>query len=63
VQDQSGAGADRHRERVGDGVVDRDELQVEGSERDAVPLLDDVVDGLLEAVLPQLAAEQRQGQL
>ena len=32
VQHQAGAGADRDRERVGDGVVDRDELEVERPE-------------------------------
>ena len=39
VQHQPGAGADRDRERVGDRVVDRDELQVEGAEGDPVALL------------------------
>ena len=32
VQHQAGAGADRDRERVGDRVVDRDELEVERAE-------------------------------
>jgi hypothetical protein len=38
VEHEPGAGADRHRERVGDRVVDRDELQRERAERDAVAL-------------------------
>ena len=63
VQDQAGAGADRDGERVGDGVVDGHELEVERAERDPVALLDDVVDRLLEPVLAQLAAEQGEGQL
>ena len=63
VQHHPGARADRDRERVRDGVVDRDELQVEGPEADPVALLDDGLDGVLEAVLAQLAAEQGQGQL
>ena len=63
MQHQAGAGADRDRERVGDRVVDRDELEVEGPERDPVALGHDVLRGLLEPVLPQLGLEQRQGQL
>ena len=63
VQHQPGAGADRDRQRVGDRVVDRDELEVEGAERDPVALGDDVLRGLLEPVLLQLRAEQRQRQL
>ena len=42
VQHHAGAGADRDRERVGDGVVDGDELEVEGAEAEPVALLDDV---------------------
>ena len=34
VQQHAGLGADRHRQRVGDRVVDRDELEVERAERD-----------------------------
>ena len=41
VQHHAGAGADRDGERVGDGVVDRDELEVEGTEADPVALGDD----------------------
>ena len=63
VQHEAGTGADRHGQRVGDGVVDGHELEVERSERDPVALADLVVDGLLEPVLAQLAAEQGQGQL
>ena len=46
VQHHAGAGADRHGERVGDGVVDRDELEVEGPEADPVALGDDRLDGV-----------------
>ena len=63
VQHDAGAGADDDRERVGDGVVDRDELEHERPERDGLPLLDHVVHRLLEAVLAQLGAQQGQGQL
>ena len=63
VQHGAGAGADRDREGVGDGVVDGDELELERPERQAVPLLDDVVDGLLEPVLAELGVEQREGEL
>ena len=49
VEHQPGAGADRDRERVGDRVVDRDELEVEGPEADPVALADLVVDGLARA--------------
>ena len=41
--DQAGRGADGDGEPVGDGVVDRDELAVEGAERAPVALCD--VDG------------------
>ena len=63
VEHQAGAGADRDRQRVGDRVVDRDELEVEGAEAEPVALADLVVDGLPQPVLAQLAVEQRQGQL
>ena len=33
VQHDAGRGLDRHRQRVGDRVVDREELKIEGSER------------------------------
>ena len=49
VQHHAGAGADGDRERVGDGVVDRDELEVEGPEGDPVALGDDRLDGVLAA--------------
>jgi hypothetical protein len=63
VQDQPGTGADRDRQRVGDRVVDRHELQPERAELDDVALLDLVLHRLPEPVLAQLAGDQRQGQL
>ena len=63
VQHHAGRRADGDGERVGDGVVDRDELQVEGAERDPVALGHDRLHGVLQAVLAQLAVEQGQGQL
>ena len=63
VQHDARTGADHDRERVGDRVVDRDELQHERAEGDRLALGDLVVDRLLEAVLAQLGAEQGQGQL
>ena len=63
VQHDAGTGADDHREGVGDGVVDRDELEHERPEGDRLALRDLVLRGLLEPVLAQLGAEQRQGQL
>ena len=44
VQHQRGAGADRDGERVGDRVVDGDELELEGAERQPVAGLHLVVD-------------------
>jgi hypothetical protein len=44
-------------------VVDRDELEPERTQCEPVTGSDLVVDGLLEAVLAQLGAEQAQGQL
>ena len=63
VQHDARTGADHDRERVGDRVVDRDELEHERPEGDGLPLRDLVLRGLLEPVLAQLGAEQRQGQL
>ena len=63
VQHQPGAGADRDGERVGDRVVDRDELELERAEVEPVARLHLVVDGLLEPVLAELGVEQGQGQL
>jgi hypothetical protein len=63
VQHRAGAGADRHRQGVGDRVVDRHELQVERAERDPVALAHLVVHGLAEPVLAELAVQQREGQL
>ena len=62
VQHHAGRGPDGHRERVGDGVVDREELAVERAER-AVAALDHLDRDRLEAVLGQLAPHQGQGQL
>ena len=55
-------GADTDGQRVGDGVVDREELQAEGTEVVPFPLLHQ--EGLrLDAVLPQFGGDQRQGEL
>ena len=56
-----GRGADGHRERVRDRVVDREELAVERAER-AVAALDHLDRDRVEAVLGQLAPHQGQGQ-
>ncbi len=63
VEHQARRRPDRDRERVGDGVVDRDELELERPERHRVALAHLVVDGLAQPVLAQLAVEQGQGQL
>ena len=44
-------------------MVHRDELELEGTQLQGVALDDLVVDGLAQAVLPQLAVEKRQRQL
>ena len=61
VQDHAGAGADRHGETVGDGVVDRHELAVEGGQVDPVALLDLAQLGA-DPVLLELLLDQRQRQ-
>ena len=61
VQDQPGTGPDGDRERVRDGVVDRDELELERAERAARPPPRHAWSGL-DAVLTQLGLDQRQGQ-
>ncbi len=61
VQHHPGRGGDGHRERVRDGVVDREELQVERAERLA-PALRDLRRGRRDPVLGELAADQAQGQ-
>ncbi len=62
VQDHARRGADGHRHRVRDRVVDGEELAVERAERAALALhhLDG---GRVQAVLGQLALDQGQGQL
>ena len=61
VQHQAGRGADRHRERVRDGVVDRDELAVERPDLLAVALLH--LEGVgLDPVLLQLGLDHGQRQ-
>jgi hypothetical protein len=52
----------RANSRVGDRVVDGDELEHERPEGDGLPLGDLVLRGLLEPVLAQLGAEQGEGQ-
>ena len=63
VQHQAGPGADADGEAVGDGVVDREELQVEGpvGRLVAVALLD-LVELRDDPVLLELLLDQRQGQ-
>ncbi len=62
VQHQPGLGADGDREAVRDGVVDRDELEVEHPELAALPLGD--LDGDRgDLVLLELRGEERQRQL
>ena len=63
VEHQRGAGPDGDGERVGDRVVDRDELELEGAEGQPVTRLDLVVDRLLEPVLAELGVEEGEGQL
>ena len=46
VQHEPRGSADRHGQGVGDGVVDREELQVEGAHREPLPLGDDMGHGL-----------------
>ena len=59
----AGAGADRDGQRVGDRVVDGDELELERTEGEPVARLDLVVDRLLEPVLAELGVEEGEGQL
>ena len=62
VQHDAGRGLDGHRHRVGDRVVDREELKVEGPPRAGVALLHlDRLRG--QPVLGELGLHQRQGQL
>ena len=61
MQDQAGRGADGDRERVGDRVVDREELEVERPDLLPRPL-GDLVHDRGQAVLGELAAHQRQRQ-
>ena len=63
VQHHARAGADGDREGVRDRVVDRNELEVERTEGDPVTLGDDLLYDVLDPVLSQLRADQRQGQL
>src|SRR5699024_269502 len=59
VQHGAARGTDPHGQRVVDGVVDREELQVEGAE--ALPLsFFDLDRGRLDAVLAQLGGQERQ---
>ena len=62
VQDQARVGADRHREAVGDGVVHRDELQVERPHLGPLALLD-LPELRLDPVLLELGVDERQRQL
>ena len=60
--DHAGGGADGDREGVRDGVVDRDELAVEGADALAVPLRD--LEGVgADAVLLELRLDEGEGQL
>ena len=61
VQHHAGRGGDGHRERVRDGVVDREELKVERAERLAAAL-GDLRGGRRDPVLGELAADQGEGQ-
>src|SRR6185312_13276017 len=61
VQHHARRGADGHRERVRDRVVDREELAVERAER-AMAALDHLDRDRVETVLGQLAPHQGQGQ-
>ncbi len=63
VQHHAGRGPDGDGQGVGDGVVHRDELEVERAEGQPVALLHLVVHGLLEAVLAELGVEEGQGEL
>ena len=58
-----GRGADRDRERVGDRVVDREELAVEGAERSAAAPRRPRSVYRRDPVLGELGLDQRQGQL
>ena len=61
--DDAGRGLDRDRERVGDRVVDRDELELERAERLDVTLARRRTWALLEPVLLELGLDQGQRQL
>jgi hypothetical protein len=63
VQHQTRPGPDRHGQGVRDGVVDRQELEVEVAEGDPFGVLDATGDGALDAVLADLLLQQRQGEL
>jgi len=61
VQDQAGRGADGDRERVRDGVVDREELQVERTVRAVLPF-GDLGELRGETVFLALGGEQGEGE-
>jgi hypothetical protein len=63
VQHQGRAGADRDGQGVGDRVVDGDELELVGAEREPVARLHLVVDGLPQPVLAELGVQQGERQL
>ena len=62
-EDVSGARAHKDRERVGDRVGDRDKLEVEGADVQAVSLGDDVEIGIGQAVFAQLGGHEGKGQV
>ena len=63
VEHERGPGADRHGQGVRDGVVHRDELELERPEDQPVAGRHLVVHGLPQPVLAQLAVEQGEGEL
>jgi len=63
VQDQAGLGPDGDGQRVGDGVVDGQELELEVADLEDLALLDGVKVEVADAVLPELRGEERQRQL
>ena len=62
-EDVARIGTREDRERVGDRVGDRDELEVEGSDGEAVALGDDVEARVGQAVFAQLGGDEGQGQV